>query len=1141
MNILHKKLIYIFVCLFFAGSIASCVDDFDPNLGELDGSVRDINVLVNFEPNQDASLQSRSADGNSIQDISSLRMLIYDESGTNLIYDYLVWENGKKAGLNPDAISSESYSPYVADEDGMKDNATAMLSYNLKLKTGDYYIYAVANAEKELAGSDYSTVEKLKAVNCVWNLDNVKDNSQMFGIFSLTSDQTAYKDDKPVRVSNTTTTLHSWVRRLASKITVAFDGSELYDNVQIFIESVSIHDIAKQCALGVPNVAGIDPGEAANYDYRNLTDETKQPKMLAADKRYAVENGVIAIGDIDEIQKVDTSRPVVPDEYYHICNKSHPYMGMETGNGNSSDESILEHSHAQKAKAFFFYENLQGVSAEGRSKYQDGDGDGKIDNPDPEENDLNSGWKDGKAYGTYVEVIGYYRCTEADEHVNSGPIRYRFMLGKDVEKDFNVERNHHYQLTLKFKGYGNEADWHIVYEHERNIEVQSPMYISYLFNKKSMASMRISGKLPEGAKLRAEIVECDWRPWGLVGSTAFPPVPQEAYSPVSWTEKDGPWNSFLSLRMTKVVKIEIPGKEGMPSNQYDWEESWNYNKTYYVTEHKGWRTYDLMLPKGENGKDEGSTSYDSQDSKGQSEGLYFVSKLAEDAAGNTVERLVTIPLFTRAKELITRIGFTGNNPYTAYPRNAIVKLQIVQSDGVTPVDGFKPQTMQVIQVRRVVNPKGVWRRSGSTEPFRVTLMRLLDEESDFVEFKSEGKWYAEVFQGNTSGTISLSSTEKGSGVGNRPQSFVNRIEGESEHPIDFMINFHGVDGSAIVRVRYHNGTCEHDIFCREGYDPIDVSGANNCLWPSYNVAYFNGKTPVYTKSPLQQGSYFRLQNYTAICANNDGSPDGKGALGFNKRPYSTMFDVIESDKNGAVSKKQWGSITPSASVVNAQGFSEWEISSSQSHIPATHPDYQEHVATGTDFYEFISADANDVDFPISKGYGVLYGDGARETQSSLSQAYGYDRTDGADDPRGMRGVFVYNINTAAQIFFPIGITGYGHRQSWNMGGSGADVDGTLRYAGRYKIMATTGDLLDKRPMFYDLYRRPGAVYWMAHFYPSMPSLPGTKFIDVKKSSAFDMNYFSMSFEGYGGNDAVPGNNPANSHGCLMRTVLSKKK
>ncbi|MDE6316329.1 MAG: hypothetical protein K2L71_07695, partial [Muribaculaceae bacterium] len=66
-------------------------------------------------------------------------------------------------------------------------------------------------------------------------------------------------------------------------------------------------------------------------------------------------------------------------------------------------------------------------------------------------------------------------------------------------------------------------------------------------------------------------------------------------------------------------------------------------------------------------------------------------------------------------------------------------------------------------------------------------------------------------------------------------------------------------------------------------------------------------------------------------------------------------------------------------------------------------------------------------------------------------------------------------------------------------------------------------------------------YWMAHFYPSMPSLPGTEFIDVKKSSAFDMNYFSMSFEGYGGNDAVPGNNPANSHGCLMRTVLSKKK
>ena len=65
-----------------------------------------------------------------------------------------------------------------------------------------------------------------------------------------------------------------------------------------------------------------------------------------------------------------------------------------------------------------------------------------------------------------------------------GPIKYRFMLGKDVITDYNAERNHHYKLTLKFKGYANDADWHIEYEEpEPGIEVPNPYYISYLYNR----------------------------------------------------------------------------------------------------------------------------------------------------------------------------------------------------------------------------------------------------------------------------------------------------------------------------------------------------------------------------------------------------------------------------------------------------------------------------------------------------------------------------------------------------------------------------------------------------------------------------------------------------------------------------------
>lgn len=39
--------------------------------------------------------------------------------------------------------------------------------------------------------------------------------------------------------------------------------------------------------------------------------------------------------------------------------------------------------------------------------------------------------KDNMPYGTYIEVQGYYRSVNA-ERVGTGPIVYRFMLGKNT-------------------------------------------------------------------------------------------------------------------------------------------------------------------------------------------------------------------------------------------------------------------------------------------------------------------------------------------------------------------------------------------------------------------------------------------------------------------------------------------------------------------------------------------------------------------------------------------------------------------------------------------------------------------------------------------------------------------------------------
>ncbi|WP_438589763.1 hypothetical protein [Duncaniella muris] len=94
-----------------------------------------------------------------------------------------------------------------------------------------------------------------------------------------------------------------------------------------------------------------------------------------------------------------------------------------------------------------------------------------------------SGWKDEKPFGTYLEVKGYYLCTTADGHQLS-PITYRFMLGQNVTTDYNATRNTHYQLTLAFKGYGNDADWHIEYQEKRGLYANlSTIYLLSLQQK----------------------------------------------------------------------------------------------------------------------------------------------------------------------------------------------------------------------------------------------------------------------------------------------------------------------------------------------------------------------------------------------------------------------------------------------------------------------------------------------------------------------------------------------------------------------------------------------------------------------------------------------------------------------------------
>lgn len=82
---------------------------------------------------------------------------------------------------------------------------------------------------------------------------------------------------------------------------------------------------------------------------------------------------------------------------------------------------------------------------------------------------------------SYIEVVADYLKGGQSGVSGSGTITYRFFLGKDALKDFDVQRNVHYLVTLTLNGDGgkDEATWRVETDLMNEINV-SDIYISYL-------------------------------------------------------------------------------------------------------------------------------------------------------------------------------------------------------------------------------------------------------------------------------------------------------------------------------------------------------------------------------------------------------------------------------------------------------------------------------------------------------------------------------------------------------------------------------------------------------------------------------------------------------------------------------------
>lgn len=1033
---------------------ASCEDDFPADSFVVGEGESLVEATVCFEPFGETQLSSRAA-GDAIKKIDMLYVLRYNAEEELLgceqikAFDVTSDNNGRPSGEPGGTVSAETNT----------DRAT----FKMKMPYGKYHIYVVANIDVAAEWGDstnYDTVDKLLQQSVIWSESDVSDNDQMMGYVTKDNIAAGHRSEELVIVNSPNAQLKAWVKRVASKVTVAFDTRDLKDNVYIYLKSVAIRDIPKESYMGRDNT----PGEKG----RDISSEL-------------VDGDQLFFGHADVSH--DFSNAKAHYNNWRLITNGDSIFGYHSDKNGVPDRNIydtemkrLAYEHEETVGALYFYENMQ---HEGKSKHQDADGDGEVDFPFPDESVEGSGWKDDKPYGTYVEVEGYYIC-EDTVRPGRGPIRYRFMMGRDTEKDYNAERNRHYKLTLQFKGYANDIDWHIDYAEEAKPGSTAPdtAYVSYLYNQPQSFPVRSTPKPGyKLVKVDAVILQNEWRPDGI------PSANQTLYNTVAWRmqmngegyyknprydtapgDPDYPTannvNSdtrnypncefgFLSLREVSRVAVEINDGYDRLQQTVDGLRDAYFNATSGETRgSKGKRTFEYMPQ--EQTSQAGKTYYDDLD------GDYTVHL---DINKHNGERnyVLSVPVYTRANSIGKWSVYSGANPFYEHRRRALVRttMYFESIDPVKyPVDKYPPYTDRcyttVMQSYRLDNPRGIYRKHDSREPFHVNLKNtVLDPKNgvEFVPVESHGAWSAEI-ERDPYGLVRLT---KGSQIATGEG---NRITGRTGTEIDFIYTPNRTVGpdqaiGAVITVRYHNNQCVHKIIVRQGYGPVQFDNTG-VRWSSYNI-YDNGNL---TKSPLSIGSFFKRYDDLSypIAESNNSKPN----FGYGESPWSSKFTVLGRDD------MMWTDIPCLAqNKVESADMAFGEITMSNGH--------RYRIPTRDEVNSGLVGNKN-----IQYGFGLVYGDGARETLNT-SGAYSfadYNNT-GNVSTYGVRGMLAYCLQHGDNIFLPFGASGHGRRKRTG--------NGLMRY-GSLDIKLGGVDGQDRewnnyRPLAYNLPEQYGTVYW----------------------------------------------------------------
>lgn len=413
-----------------AVTLIGCTDDLIDKTVEIPDAEVEIRGEVIYKPLVPTEVQTRAEapEGTEYHGIKSLYVFFFNSKG-----------------------EKDNYSGEVSFTTASSDGSThERVTFKKKVRSGRYYVYAVANISDSQKSDlmKVTSIEELRNFKLDWN-DDIGNDLEMFGVFRQGGAETVpgnegFETDELLTITPDKNSLHSWVRRAVSKVTVDFGGTRLKDGVTVYIKNAVLKNVASGALLGSsPSKAdsGSDTEAAANTD-EIVADDGKITCIPSSNYSITYGEGEDHYG----WPTVTNAKTFSPSEIWRD-------LGVTS-------------FHDDNAKALPCYENMQGTHDD-KSKLQDSDGDGIIDSKD----------YDGVTDGTYLEVEGYY-VADRPEYKSEGKIIYRFMLGSNATNNFDLVRNHHYKITMQFKGYGNDVDWHIEYS-EKYLDITYPEDVNY--------------------------------------------------------------------------------------------------------------------------------------------------------------------------------------------------------------------------------------------------------------------------------------------------------------------------------------------------------------------------------------------------------------------------------------------------------------------------------------------------------------------------------------------------------------------------------------------------------------------------------------------------------------------------------------